>query len=132
DLLTADQRPRHRQIVWQVLEFNGGVRGMVANPIFAKEVGLTANQQKQGQKINADHQAAWIKLVQANPLVGNGPVPGEDALTKKSEEAALKLLTAEQKKKWNEVLGEPFKGDVVPFPVPGLRPNPFKAPEEKK
>ena len=132
DLLTTEQRPRHRQIVWQVQECSsGGVRGMAANPVFAREVGLTADQQKQAAKIEADFRAAWLKLVQAGPG-RNAPLPGEDALVKKSEEAALKLLTAEQKKKWNEVLGEPFQGDVVPFPVPGQRPNPFKIPAEKK
>ena len=131
DLLTTEQRPRHRQIVWQVLEFNGSVSGMVADPVFAKELGLTADQQKQAKKIEADFKAAWLKLTQANPG-GNAPLPGEDALVKKYEEAALKLLTAEQKKKWNELLGEPFKGDILPIPVPGLRPNPFKAPAEKK
>jgi hypothetical protein len=29
------------------------------------------------------------------------------------------------------LLGEPFKGDVVQFPIPGLRPVTFKAPEKK-
>jgi hypothetical protein len=130
-ILTAEQQKRHRQIVWQVLEFTGGVRGMAASPVFAKEVGLTADQQKQARKIEADYYAGWQKLVRANPLVGNGPVPGEEELAKKAEEAALKLLTAEQKKKWNEVLGEPFKGEIVQFTIPGLRPVTFKAPEKK-
>jgi hypothetical protein len=132
DLLTTEQRPRHRQILWQVLEFNGGVRSMAANPVFAKEVGLTADQLKQARKIEADYYAGWQKLVKANPLVGNGPVPGEEALAKKAEDAAIKLLTAEQKKKWNEELGEPFRGDIVQFPVPGIPPVKFKAPAEKK
>lgn len=130
DLLSPEQRTRHRQILWQVLEFNGGVRGMAANPVFAKDVGLTADQQARAKKIEADYQAAWMKLVRANPG-GNAAIPGEEALAKKYEEAALKLLTDEQKKKWNELLGEPFKGDIVQFPIPGLRPVTFKAPEKK-
>ena len=131
-ILTAEQQKRHRQIIWQVLEFNGGVRAMTANPAFAKEIGLTADQLKQAKKIEADYQAGWLKLVRANPAVGNGPVPGEEELAKKSDAAALKLVTAEQKKKWNEALGEPFKGEVKQFPIPGLRPVTFKAPAEKK
>jgi hypothetical protein len=130
-LLMPEQQKRHRQLVWQVLEFNGGVRVMAANPAFAKEIGLSADQLKQAKKIDADYYTAWMKLVRANPLIGNGPVPGEEELSKKSNEAVLKLLTAEQKKKWNEALGEPFKGEVKQFPIPGIRPVPFKAPEKK-
>ena len=130
-VLNEEQRSRHRQILWQVLEFNGGVRALTNNPTFAKEVGLSVDQQQKAMKIEADFQAAWLKLVRANPVGGNGPVPGEEALTKKCEEDALRLLTAEQKKKWNELLGEPFKGDVVQFIIPGLRPVKFKAPEKK-
>ena len=130
-VLKTEQQKRHRQIVWQVLEFTGGTRTLAANPVFAKEIGLTADQLKQAKKIDADYYAGWQKLVRANPLVGNGPVPGEEALAKKSEETALKLLTAEQKKKWNEALGEPFVGEVKQFTIPGLRPVTFKAPEKK-
>lgn len=131
-VLAPEQQKRHRQLVWQISEFNGGVRGMAANPVFAREVGLTADQLKQAKKIDADYQAGWLKLVRANPGVGNGPVPGEEELAKKCEEAALKLLTAEQKKKWNAALGEPFKGEIRQYPVPGLRPVTFKPPAEKK
>jgi hypothetical protein len=129
--LTTDQQTRHRQILWQVLEFNGGIRGQAANDVFAKEVGLTADQLKKAKKIEADYYSAWQKLVRANPLVVNATVPGEEELAKKAEEAALKLLTAEQKKKWNAALGEPFKGEIVQFTIPGLRPVTFKAPAEK-
>lgn len=131
--LTADQQKRHRQILWQVLEFNGGVRGQAANDVFAKEVGLSADQLKKAKKIEADYLAAWQRLVRANPVAagGNGPVPGEEELAKKAEEAALKLLTAEQKKKWNAALGAPFKGEIVQFNIPGLRPVTFQAPAEK-
>ncbi len=130
-VLKAEQQKRHCQIVWQVLEFTGGMRALAVNPAFAKEIGLTADQLKQAKKIDADYYVGWQKLVRANPIVGNGPVPGEDALAKKSEEATLKLLSAEQKKKWNEALGEPFVGEVKQFTIPGLRPVTFKAPEKK-
>jgi hypothetical protein len=130
-VLDPEQRVRHRQILWQVLEFTGGVRAMTNNPAFAKEVGLSADQQRKARKIEADFQAAWLKLVRTNPAGGNGPVPGEEALAKKANEDATKMLTAEQKKKWNELLGEPFKGDVVQFTIPGLRPVKFQAPEKK-
>ena len=70
------------------MEFNGGVRGMAPNPVFAKEVGLSADQLKQAKKIDADYQAAWLKLVRANPN-GNAAPPGEEELTKKYEEACV-------------------------------------------
>jgi hypothetical protein len=130
-LLMPEQQKRHRQIVWQVLEFNGGTLALFSLPAFAKEIGLSADQLKQGKKLEADYLAGWQKLVRANPGVGNGPIPGEAELAKKTEEAALKLLTSEQKKKWNEALGEPFKGEVKQFPIPGARPVMFKAPAEK-
>src|SRR5262245_39817574 len=87
-ILDRDQQKRHRQILWQVLECYGGPRALTANPEFAKTIGLTADQQKQAKKIEADYQTGWLKLVRANPLVGNGPVPGEEELAKKSDEAA--------------------------------------------
>jgi len=131
-ILTPEQQKRHRQILWQVLESGGGAYGQAANPVFAKEVGLTADQVKQAKKIETDYLAAWQKMALANPLAGNMPLPGEEELRKKAEDAALKLLKPEQKKRWNEALGEPFKGEVWNFPIPGLRQKTFKAPAEKK
>jgi hypothetical protein len=130
-ILTREQQKRHRQIVWQVLECYNGPRALTANAEFAKEIGLTAEQLKRAKKIEEDFRADWHKLVQANPAVGTAAVPGGEELAKTSDGAALKLLTTEQKKKWNEALGEPFKGQVKQFPVPGLRPVPFNAPAEK-
>jgi hypothetical protein len=127
-VLTEEQRPRHRQITWQVLEFLGGPVGMATNPVFAREIGLSADQVKRAEKVQAEYQAAWQRLVQANPLAGNAPIPGADQLQAKADEAVLKLLTDDQKKKWNEVLGEPFKGDI--HLLPGMPP--FKAPGPKK
>lgn len=131
DLLTAEQKPRHRQIVWQVLEFNGGVVGMATNPVFAREVGLSGEQQKKAEQFYAEYYKAWLKLVKMNPG-GNAPIPGEEKLYEQANEKALKLLTAEQRKKWNEVLGPPYQGEIAPLPIPGIPPKPFKAPAEKK
>jgi hypothetical protein len=129
--LTADQYPRYRQIVWQVLEFNGGPLGMASNPVFSKEIGFTPEQIKKAEQIAAEYYKAWKKLALAGPL-GNAPVPGADKLSEDANEKALKLLTAEHKKKWNAALGEPFEGDITPLPVPGMPPKPFKAPAQKK
>jgi hypothetical protein len=128
-VLTDKQLPRYREVVWQMMEFTGGPIGMMTNPVFAKAIGVTADQQKKVAKIEADYQAAWEKLVKMNPFAGgNAALPGEEKLRKETDEKALALLTSEQKKKWNEQLGEPFQGDIAPL-TPGLPP--FKAPEKK-
>jgi hypothetical protein len=127
-VLTGEQLPRHRQITWQVLEYLGGVTGMASNPAFARAIGLSADQQKRAAKIDADHQAAYMKLAQTAGPLGNAPVPGADRLRANADAAALKLLSDAQKKAWNEQLGEPFKGNV--YLIPGVPP--FQAPGPKK
>src|SRR5262245_44862607 len=85
--LTPEQRPRDRQIVWQVMEFNGGVVGMATNPVFAKEVGLNGEQQKKAKQYYDEYYKAWLKLVQMNPG-GNAPIPGADKIYDQANEKA--------------------------------------------
>lgn len=129
-VLTAGQLPRYRQVVWQVLEFNDGPVALAANPVFARELGLTADQARKARQVEADYARAWDRLVRANPGRA-GPLPGEEALVAKANETALKLLTADQKKKWDEVLGKPYGGEITPLPIPNQPPRAFKAPTAK-
>jgi hypothetical protein len=126
-VLTAEQLPRHRQIVWQVLEHVEGIPGMAANPAFAKAIGLSTEQHKRAEKLRADLTTAYMKLARANPG-GNAVPPGGEKLLANANAAVLKLLTDAQKKAWNEQLGEPFKGNV--YLIPGVPP--FQPPAMKK
>ncbi|MBX9625015.1 MAG: hypothetical protein K2X82_14505 [Gemmataceae bacterium] len=129
-VLTADQRPRYRQVVWQVLEFEQGPVHLAANPAVARELGLTAEQARKARQVQADYQRDWARLVRANPG-GTAARPGEEELFDKANAAALKVLTAEQKKRWNEALGKAYDGEIKPLPVPGQPPKVFKAPAGK-
>ena len=125
-LVTAEQLPRYRQIVWQAMEHVDRVPGMAANPAFAQAIGMSAEQLKRAQKVRADATAAYMRLARANPG-GNAIPPGGDKVLADADAAVLKLLTAEQKKAWNDQLGEPFQGTI--YFIPGVPP--FKAPARK-
>lgn len=129
-VLTAGQLPRYRQVVWQVLEFNDGPVALAANPVFARELGLTAEQARKARQVEADYARAWDRLVRANPGRA-GALPGEDELVAGANAASLKLLTADQKKKWDEALGKPYGGEITPLPIPNQPPRVFKAPAAK-
>jgi hypothetical protein len=90
------------------------------NPVAAKALGLTDDQKKEFAGLLEERTAAVRASRNAGP-------DAFAAAVKPPNEKLLKALTAEQKKKWNELQGEPFKGEFVL--QPGMRP--FKPPEKK-
>ena len=110
-LLDGDQNKRFKQIAWQQ-------RGAASfgEPEVAEALGLTSEQKDQIMTLECAVSAELRNLFQ-----GGGGGGDREANRKKFQEAraatnekALGLLSAEQKEKWKALLGEPFKGEIVP------------------
>lgn len=111
-ILSAEQTKRLKEITLQ--QFGPVV---LARPELAKEIGLTDDQVA---KINEINSAAGAEA-RARFQAGIGGSDREEA-RKKSEAAqketsdkVLALLKDDQKKAWEKLVGEPFKGDIQPF-----------------
>jgi hypothetical protein len=115
EILNADQNKRLKQISYQV----GGV-GTFNNPDVVTALKITDDQKAEFQKIGQETFAQIRELMQ-----GAGGPPDEDTMKKmralqtEASEKAVKLLTEEQSKKWKEMIGEQFKGEIRFGPRPG-------------
>jgi len=103
--LTPEQQTRLQQIGWQV-----GGAGALADATVAKELGLSADQQKQIAAANEEAGAKQRELFQGAGGEGNlrelGPKMQE--VNKSRDEKIASVLTADQKATWEKVKGKPF------------------------
>jgi hypothetical protein len=114
EILTADQAKRLRQIYLQQQGVNAFTK-----PEVAKELKLTDEQKKKLEDLQAK-AGAQIQALR-RPGGGEEAMKKIGELTKGINEDAMKILTAEQKTKWKELTGEPFKGELR-LAMPGDRP----------
>jgi hypothetical protein len=107
DLLKPEQLKRVKQISFQ----QQGARAL-SNPEVATALSLSDEQKT---KIQSIQQEARGQRGQRGQGAGR---PSEEELKKREEarkatnEKVLNVLTAEQKTKWKEMTGEPFKGEI--------------------
>jgi hypothetical protein len=127
-LLTDGQAKRHRQLVWQSLEASEGALRVAANPVASRAIGFTDDQKKRIE--------GWVKEHKEIPRVTawggeeyREQIKASQEKSKAISDKVVADLTAAQKAKWDELLGEPFKGPDVIL-QPGMRP--LKFPEPKK
>jgi len=112
-ILSADQTKRLKEIT---LQQTGPIA--LTRPEVAKEVGLTDEQQAKVKEITDSYSSETRAQFQAG---GGGGGDREEA--RKKREAARKetgdkllaLLNDDQKKAWEKLVGEPFKGEIQPF-----------------
>jgi serine/threonine protein kinase len=113
EILTAEQLRRLRQIDLQV-------RGAAAfrDPDVAAALKLTDAQKERIRAIEGD------RLPPPGRRGGpGGPQKPPPRLDPETRQEVLKLLTDEQRARWHELAGEPFRGRVLP-PGPHPRPPP--------
>ena len=117
-ILSADQQKRFKQIQRQA----GGITAALNDEEVKKELNLTEEQQEKIKGINEDMRSQQRELFQ-----GGGQGGDRQEMQKKMEELRKNtqskiegVLTSEQKTKWKEMLGEPFKGNLRPQ---GRRPG---------
>src|SRR5262249_13881603 len=106
-ILKAEQLKRLKQISYQQQGASAFTDASVA-----KELQLTDSQKKEIQKINEETFAKIREVLQP------GSPPDDETRKKMTElrmaaaDKIVKLLTNEQKTKWKELQGEPFKGEI--------------------
>lgn len=115
--LTAEQYRRFRELFWQVYEAARGPTMVATNPVAAKVLGLTDEQKKEFAGLRDEFETA---MRAAPRKFGPAAPPAADSPGKVINEKVVKALTTGQKKKWNEMQGEPFQGQLVL--QPGMRP----------
>jgi Spy/CpxP family protein refolding chaperone len=117
-ILTKDQSKRLREINLQVQ----GTRAF-NNPEVAKELNITDEQKKQLQDLNAGAREEITKIFQGE---GSREEKAKKMaeFNKAQQAKALKVLTSEQQKKWKEMTGKAFTGQIrTPFGGGGRRPR---------
>jgi hypothetical protein len=119
-ILTREQVGRLRQIGLQ-----SDVAGALREPEVAAALKLTPEQR---ERIRGIEDAAFFELMKPPSRPGPpppGPPPGEAAEPKQPLNARiLAVLTDEQRGRWQEMTGEPFRGPIT-FPSFGP-PRPFR------
>lgn len=110
-ILSADQSKRLKEITSQ----QAGPM-VLARPEVAKEVGLTDDQQAKVKEITDAYSSDASARFQA----GGGGDREEarkkrETARKEANDKVLALLKDDQKKAWEKLLGEPFKGEIQPF-----------------
>ena len=111
EILTADQSKRLKEIVLQL----AGPMALARSDV-AKEVGLSDDQQAKVKEI----AEALATEMRAQFQAGGGGNREEalkkvETLRKDIGDKVLALLKDDQKKEWEKLVGEPFKGEIQPF-----------------
>jgi hypothetical protein len=107
EILKPEQWKRLKQISYQ----QQGASAF-ADPEVAKALQLTDTQKEQIQKINQEMFGQMRELFQS------GTPPDEETRRKMTElrtataEKIMKILTNDQKTKWKDMQGQPFKGEI--------------------
>jgi Spy/CpxP family protein refolding chaperone len=107
DILKPEQSKRLKEIVYQ----QQGPRAF-ADSAVAKGVGLSEEQQKKIKEINDDTGKQLRELFQPGSPPDDETRKKMQDLRKEASEKIVKLLSEDQKKKWQELQGAPFKGEI--------------------
>lgn len=112
--LTPEQRKRLEQISMHL----AGLM-WVTRPAIARDLNLTAEQKQKARQLQGEARAEVAAVIHAENRDTRRQKIEE--LHKANRERLMSLLTDEQKAKWKELAGPPFKGQVV-----------FEEPEDTK
>lgn len=111
-ILTREQLGRLRQIRLQLA-------GPAAfrDPEVAAALELTPEQRDRIRAIEEEWLFAWTKKMRDGSGPGSLGQPTEPT-GRPTHERILELLTEEQSRRWKSMIGEPFQGLLIPFPLP--------------
>jgi Spy/CpxP family protein refolding chaperone len=120
DILKPEQLKRVKQIGWQ----QRGI-GAIGSPEVAEALKLTSEQKDKIKSILEDASKARRELFTNRGGDREEARKKGEEIRKNTNEKLTGVLTAEQKTKWKEMLGEPFKGEIrrPEFPGGGRRPG---------
>jgi hypothetical protein len=114
DVLNAKQNERLKQLELQ----QRGPRAF-ADPKIAKDLGLSDEQTTKVREILKESAKKLFELFKDKPKPEEIQKKMAE-LNKGTTDELLKTLTDEQKKKWQELTGEPFQGTLPPSFFPGF------------
>jgi hypothetical protein len=112
--LTPDQRKRLEQISMQLTGLM-----WVTRPAIVRELNLTDEQKQKAREYQKEAREKVKEVLQAENKEGRKEKLAE--LHRANHDKLLSLLTDEQKAKWKELAGPPFKGEII-----------FEEPEQDK
>ncbi|MCI0455856.1 MAG: serine/threonine protein kinase [Gemmataceae bacterium] len=112
EILTPAQRERLKQIALQVRQ--QGPHGFTSAGV-AEALALTPAQRERIRSIQEDAHLAWVERMQQDPSARVEP-----GWRQAQAEIMARVLTAEQKGRWRQLTGEPFRGVVFFVPPPSL------------
>lgn len=118
-ILDQTQMVRYKQLALQ----QGGAMSLL-RPSVGKELGITAEQRAKLQEVQREQMRALFQRGGQGGPGGQQMTPEERQqrmqqfreAQAKTQEAMMNVLTAQQKAKWTEMIGKPFK-----FPEPQFR-----------
>ena len=105
DILSKDQKKRLNQILLQT----AGLL-WVTRPEIARELNLSSDQKKRAADLQQEARDEMEELIHQTSDEQKDAKLRE--LRKTSRDRLMTLLTNEQKSKWKELAGEPFKGEL--------------------
>jgi Spy/CpxP family protein refolding chaperone len=109
-MLTPEQSKRLKQLQLQA----GSVMQALNNEEVKKELNLTSEQTDKIKAIADDMRAQMNELRQGGGGDRQEMAKKSEELRKSTETKVMGVLTDEQKAKWKELMGEPFKGNLRP------------------
>jgi serine/threonine protein kinase len=125
EILQPGQVKRLQQIVWQ----QRGTHPLLDKQV-GKSVGLSTEQQEKIRKLHNEATAAVSGPERFQSLFNPDKRRRAEELWKNLPDRVLAVLTEEQRTRWREMKGDPFKGEIrisAPTPV-----SPFHRPEHRE
>jgi len=123
-ILSTSQRLRLRQLALQ----SEGL-GAFREPEVVEGLGLSPRQREQIRAIEEEVRIGQVREMRAGGLLADAANKPHEPEGPRAMERALAVLTAEQSRRWREMVGEPIHGQLSAFPMP-FRPqrDPKRAP----
>jgi hypothetical protein len=106
DNLSQDQRKRLFQITLQVTGLHE-----LNRPEVAKGLNLTEEQQQKFKELQQEHRKQLVEIIHPKEREGRNEKLAK--LREDTRDKVIAILTDEQKAKVRELVGEPFKGEIV-------------------
>ncbi len=119
-IISADQVKRLKQLQLQASEKTAGLMAALGNPEVADKLGFNAEQKEQLQGFRDDMQKSMREIFQDAQGDREGAQKKMADYRASMDKKVAKLLSDDQKAKWKEMLGEPYKGEF-PRPQMGAR-----------
>ena len=112
-ILSVPQRLRLRQLALQ----SEGL-GAFREPEVVDGLRLSPRQREQIRAIEEEVLIGQVRQMRAGGMVADAGNKLREPEGPRPMERTLAMLTGEQSRRWNELVGQPIRGQLSPFPMP--------------